>query len=145
RITLFRPGHKPPQVTMPARVRVGSKNNLSRGPASSNSTSSRAGTAGSRTISAGIRAWSLTACRTGEGNRASPREVMFMGLISFVRLEEVRDATPRACGLATGSRPNALDDVRSPIGVSLVWSQRPSWPLLQCPQQQIQQQEARQS
>src|SRR5271166_4295044 len=58
------------------------------------------------------RAWSLTACRTGEGNRASPREVMFMGLISFVRLEEARDATPRACGLATGSRPNALDDVR---------------------------------
>jgi hypothetical protein len=37
RMTLFMPGHNPPQVTILARVRLGSKNNLARGPTSSNS------------------------------------------------------------------------------------------------------------
>src|SRR5215469_2074820 len=65
---------------MLARVCFGSKNSFGRGPASSNSSSGSVGADGSRTISAGIRACSLTECRSGEGNRASPREVMFMCL-----------------------------------------------------------------
>ena len=36
RITSFKPGHKPPQVTIALRVRVGSKNRRSWGPAASN-------------------------------------------------------------------------------------------------------------
>src|SRR4029077_6729376 len=92
RITLFKPGHKPPQVTIPARVFAGSKNNFARGPASSKSTSSRLGAAGSRTITAGIRAWSLTVCGTGEGNRASPREVMFINPPPRVRASRSRSA-----------------------------------------------------
>src|SRR6516165_2639840 len=71
---------------MPARVRFGSKNNFARGPASSNNTSSPAVTAGSRTISKGIFASSLTAYPTGEGNRASPSEVIFIYLISLFML-----------------------------------------------------------
>ena len=40
RITLFSPGHSPPQVTMPTRVLAGSKKSRSRGPPGSNDGSS---------------------------------------------------------------------------------------------------------
>src|SRR5574341_2292562 len=76
-MTLFIPGHSPPHVTMPARVCRGSKKSLDRGPATSNSSSSGDGAPGKRAMCAGIRASSLTARRSGEGNLASPRTVTF--------------------------------------------------------------------
>ena len=77
-MTSFRPGHNPPQVTMPG-VCFGSKNSFARGPASSKRSSSAAGEAcGSRTICSGTRRLSLTGRRMGEGNRGSPRMVTFM-------------------------------------------------------------------
>ncbi len=42
-MTLFSPGHSPPQVTMPTRIRAGSKNRYSRGPPGSSEGSSLAG------------------------------------------------------------------------------------------------------
>jgi len=63
-------GQSPPQVTMPARVSLGSKKSFSRGPASSKKSSSGGVTPGVRTMCNGMRASSPTECRIGDAKRA---------------------------------------------------------------------------
>src|SRR6185369_14596339 len=88
RMTLFRPGQRPPQVTMPAQVFFGSKNNFSRGPANSNSNSSFCADAGSLTMFSGMRSVSLTECPMGDSNLASPKIVIFIALVGLNLLNE---------------------------------------------------------
>src|ERR1035437_7566983 len=100
-MTVFNPGQIPPQVTMPARVSLGSKKSFSRGPAISKRSSCGGMTPGVRTICNGTRASSLTECRIGDANRAWPSRVMFAELFTHDRmqlsLERLHDF--RVCGI----------------------------------------------
>src|SRR5208283_1453418 len=87
RMTVFMPGQSPPQVTMPARVSLGSKKSFSRGPAISKKSSSDGVTPGVRTMCNGTRASSLTECRIGEAKRAWPSRAMFAELFTPGRLQ----------------------------------------------------------
>src|ERR1035437_2420180 len=103
-MTVFNPGQIPPQVTMPARVSLGSKKSFSRGPASSKRSSSGGVTPGVRTICNGTRASSLTECRIGDAKRALPSKVMFADLFTHGRLQLCleRFHNFRVCGVDFG-------------------------------------------
>src|SRR5215467_14423185 len=77
-MTSFSPGHRPPQVTMPARVSGGLKNRCSRAPANSKSRLSSDGASTVRRMVAGTRSDSSTQRFRGDGKCVAPRTGMFM-------------------------------------------------------------------